>query len=72
MSKAGKVADILSSFMPVNLDYRNSDKTVYVAGKTRDHEMAISEMPSKAIIVKSFEEALKLRAPKDGLERGVL
>lgn len=72
MVKAAKVIDMLNGFVPVNYDYRNSEKRVYVEGKGRDHEMGITEFPRDGVVVKTLEAAIKLRGKEDGKEKDTL
>ncbi len=72
MQSAAKIADLISKLEPVNRDYRNSGKEVYVVGQGRDHALEIHGLDARAQIVKTLGDALKLRGKEDGKNTDML
>ncbi len=64
-AKAAKVADLLNDFQPINRDWRNSKKTIYVIGRGADHQVSIQGIPEDIHLVKNIQDAVKLRDASD-------
>lgn len=72
MQSAGKIADAINKLQPVNRDYRNSAKEVYVAQRGRDHSLKLELLSEQAVIVKTVDDAVKLRDKKDDKGKDLL
>jgi len=72
MQTAGKIADLIMKLKPVVRDYRNSKKHVLVEVRGREHDIGIQTLSAEVEIVKDLKSALKLRAPEDEKDPGLL
>lgn len=63
MQTAGKVADMLNKMKPLNKDWRNHNKEVFVEARSHEHEIRVESLRDGVVIVKSVDQAMKLRDP---------